>query len=1139
MARRRQSYLMRGGNITPITAKGIVTNPSATSDFYGLSEGNFEPTPENVAKLFLASIWAARCLRVKARKVSSIPLEVGFDDPAQAKGDPKAIAAQAYLKGMFGQRITRVIRHTEYDLGVFGEAFWEKRGLRRLNPITMFPEKSPGAGVTGYAQKINGQVIAKFGADEIVYFYDYNPQNDLAGASPLKYAMYEIGVDEQIAQVVFNFFANDATPTGILTTDRQLGDADMLKTYTWWQKLLRGVRNKGKMGILDNGLSYQQIQAAINDLAVKDLRYEDRRAICAALDVPMTIALADESANFAVSDQEHLAFYTETIQPDLDFILETINEQLACQLHRRLRVTADYSAVEVLQVGRAAITTRALQGFQAGLRSFNEARELEGLKPFPDDFFYIPGVGVVTPQELSTARIPTPQLMPGYPVPGQGGQPGGNPQPPSPSGGNGSGGGGQPQLPAPTAPQQPIAAHNIRQTVDDALAANAIADLERWRTKAAKKGAQAPFESRYIPKAIAMFLRRDLEVAVSGGDVAAAFSTAKAWLRSTDPTPAEFEFYWKDFDDVAQEFVNEIAHWFEGLPLAERAAERITATATKAVDDVNLDDLISPEETEALIKLLVGTQGQAGPQTKLFLAGAARGAEILDALTAKKAGGSIAVSWDLINQQALGWSQGYDYNLVKGMNEATADAFRQVMGSWIDGGGNYDNLVQAVKGELGGLDIPDGWSRQKIEWATSTQRARLIAQTESTRVFAQGNVTHWQNNNVKAVRARTQNDKPVCPTCRGLNNQETELVAGVEPLFTWNGKTYRIPVHPGCRCFLQPIVMNVNNPLIAKPVPVAPAPAALAPAPVPQPQPKAPAPQAVRPPVAVGKPAKLRPAPLKPSALTAREIAFQKAIDPAATRSARELPTVAELKTAPTKQLSNMNINNTTLAVVDGRRYFVKADLEPLGARSEAAYAKYADIMGIGDHTPAVSVLEEGKGQSSLVAEYLDGYGAMNVKVGFDSKPIRDWVNKNLTAEDISRILVTDYVAGQTDRHAGNIMVNDSGGWQMIDNTATFGVDVRGGPRFTHYSHDANQWMAPRFLQAFTSTELKLTKATIEDALSHQKAVYKLLKNDLSKDAVLGAQARFGNLETIYNKMEADGLDEITMHDAIKLITGP
>jgi rubredoxin len=68
----------------------------------------------------------------------------------------------------------------------------------------------------------------------------------------------------------------------------------------------------------------------------------------------------------------------------------------------------------------------------------------------------------------------------------------------------------------------------------------------------------------------------------------------------------------------------------------------------------------------------------------------------------------------------------------------------------------------------------------------------MIAVTETTRVFAEGNKLAWDSTGVvSGSKWQTANDDLVCPICGPLNEQVTDD----EP-----------PAHVNCRCWKRPVV---------------------------------------------------------------------------------------------------------------------------------------------------------------------------------------------------------------------------------------------------------------------------------------------------------------------------------------------
>jgi SPP1 gp7 family putative phage head morphogenesis protein len=154
-----------------------------------------------------------------------------------------------------------------------------------------------------------------------------------------------------------------------------------------------------------------------------------------------------------------------------------------------------------------------------------------------------------------------------------------------------------------------------------------------------------------------------------------------------------------------------------------------------------------------------------------------------------------------INQAALDWTvNDYIPSLIRltgseSVIRTTREGVAELVALW-------------ERGELpGGRGLPD--LMQALELYFTPQRARRIAVTEATRVYAEANRTAWLNSyadeemtqakGIVAMRWNTARDERVCPICEPLNGKVV-LVNGGFPV-----EGGIPPAHPGCRCGLSPL----------------------------------------------------------------------------------------------------------------------------------------------------------------------------------------------------------------------------------------------------------------------------------------------------------------------------------------------
>ena len=787
-ARASFMYAIGPGGIVPIRNMG---NPLLDA-FHGIpgDAGDLIATDAGQSLAYQRSAWVYRCVKVRAQTLASVPLEIHLLDDQPFNEHPFATALRD---------ITMLMYRTECDMAIFGRSYWLIRGNkmpRRLNPQTI-DVVANDRGIQGFKHIINGQTIAAYTPQQVVYFYDYNPDDDLGGIAPVSLALGGVRVTENIGSFAEYYFENNAMPAGILVSVNRLIESDRERVLAEWKNKFQGVDKSHGMALLDGGnITYQPVTPPLTDLAMTELSEKEQREIAAALGVPLTVALMTDAANYATMKEQHVMLYTSTVLPELGLLVNIMNRQLLPRYGiENAKIVANADEIEVLQEDRTEITQRNQMGVGAGYLSINEARDREHLEPLAIDLFYIAGKPITREAlEAGDLSIFEPVPAPAFPF----------------------GSFALPQREAPRqleagdlAPQKAIidiVVHADRDTqAADARAAilrdTMLTDLDRWQRKVAKKGVQTPFNPDYLHSAITDFLRYDLLCAGDDTDaIKTAFDRAEAIYKADDDdtlaTPEEFEAYWRGIGRLFSEVESTFDKLWTDLPARIASAIR---EAGQAGAEFDMQAFLDAEQ-QRMVAELAGTEETPGPMTSVFLAGAARGNDLLQGAKA-----ALTIDWQIIDQRALAWAQEFSSGLIRGVNDTTLNIFREKIAAWVADGGSLEDLAKFIEGDLAALDIPAGWSEGKMRWATSRERARLIAQTETTNAFYEGSVARWEQAGVTEGRWRTQNDVDVDDEiCLPLNNVVGNFVQGWKHPKT--GRYYKPAAHPGCRCFIAPMV---------------------------------------------------------------------------------------------------------------------------------------------------------------------------------------------------------------------------------------------------------------------------------------------------------------------------------------------
>lgn len=161
-------------------------------------------------------------------------------------------------------------------------------------------------------------------------------------------------------------------------------------------------------------------------------------------------------------------------------------------------------------------------------------------------------------------------------------------------------------------------------------------------------------------------------------------------------------------------------------------------------------------------------------------------------------GGEEGISWlpdeislnlDQFNAAARDWAEAYSYELVTGITETTQKVLQGKVSGWIESGEPLDELIAGLEPVFGDY------------------RAQMIAATEVTRAFAEGNLLSWRQSGVVSGKMwMTAEDELVDygdPAGPCLMNQ----AAGVVPLNqSFPSGDDGPPSHPHCRCWLHPVI---------------------------------------------------------------------------------------------------------------------------------------------------------------------------------------------------------------------------------------------------------------------------------------------------------------------------------------------
>lgn len=294
---------------------------------------------------FAKSSYAYACMMLRGTELASLPWRITRNGEV-VEGHP--LEAMLTSFGPESNYAEGVIS-TEIDLLLAGAGYWLRDYdiLKRLNPTTI-EVLTTSAGISGFKQTIDGKHVNTFPREEVVYFREYHPEDDLGPGIPvMKVIKQAVDVERQCLLYIDSFFKNDATPSLLLSTIQTMTKAAMDALIAWWNKSFGGVRKSHKVGIAGDGVTAQILSGSLKDNRVIEIRDQARGEICVGMRVPKILIGDMEKATYANAQEARKFLIEDLIIPRSRHYADAINQDLVQQVDPS--VVFEF-AVEELQI---------------------------------------------------------------------------------------------------------------------------------------------------------------------------------------------------------------------------------------------------------------------------------------------------------------------------------------------------------------------------------------------------------------------------------------------------------------------------------------------------------------------------------------------------------------------------------------------------------------------------------------------------------------------------------------------------------------------------------------------------------------------------------------------------------------------
>jgi len=161
----------------------------------------------------------------------------------------------------------------------------------------------------------------------------------------------------------------------------------------------------------------------------------------------------------------------------------------------------------------------------------------------------------------------------------------------------------------------------------------------------------------------------------------------------------------------------------------------------------------------------------------------------------------VGFDYTLVHTAARDWARAYSAELIRGVNDTTKAAVRESVARWYDNGEHLDALTKDLAPTFGNT------------------RARMIAQTETTKAAARGTLASYEASGVvTAMVWLTAADEKRCGYCKDLDGKTVSLSGNFSDVLSpelrakLKNRTFQTPpAHVSCRCRIGAQVIEIGG----------------------------------------------------------------------------------------------------------------------------------------------------------------------------------------------------------------------------------------------------------------------------------------------------------------------------------------
>jgi HK97 family phage portal protein len=265
-----------------------------------------------------------------------------------------------------------------------------------------------------YIERVDGEVVnlwplhpdkvtVELQGRELIYEYQNDGQEEtysmdeilhvrglggdgIIGYSPLSLLRDSFGYAKAVQEYSANYFKNDASPGGILSTPNSLSSTSHESLRKAWAAGHQGKGKHHRVAILDSDLKWQSISATPEDSQLIETAKFSVVEIARVFRVPLNLVMDYERSTYSNVTEQNRSFLIHTLQPWLTRIEQAMTKSLLTESEKE-----KYFIEHLTQGFLRADTKDRYDAYKVAIESrfmtVDEVRQLENLNALPSNYY--------------------------------------------------------------------------------------------------------------------------------------------------------------------------------------------------------------------------------------------------------------------------------------------------------------------------------------------------------------------------------------------------------------------------------------------------------------------------------------------------------------------------------------------------------------------------------------------------------------------------------------------------------------------------------------------------------------------------------------------------------------------------------